>query len=409
MSSYNNQFSNQNSNFVNHQIKSLNLDINRIFELINLILPLECCLHYQVLPLQLQDQHLTLGMVNPQDESALNFINLIINSLGYILETKPINYEEHQSILAAYLKANPESQKKSKARKLDRNSKLTVMTSFSEPNHLINSDSKLTLADTFEDSDNALNSDHKPTVAENLPESKLDYSNANLHERPTLIVDQPEDKNPQSKLNPHKSPVIPEINLEQKSVNDLEIKPQHLSKSVDFLANLTPQQLWQELLARILNGGIGRLYLERYPEYGRIIWGQDGVVQSSLNEVSIQVFQAIINQIKALAKLPPIPVDKRKKVAIEKYYQQERLLLRLEVFPGQCGEELTLQVLRSQALQYYEQKQIKKMTEQALSLAEQLEKTLKRITTCANSSELEDWKSIIEMQQAMMQKIKLLK
>lgn len=401
MSSYNNQSSNQNPNFVknfsDHQIKSLNSDIKRIFELISLILPLECCLHYQVLPLQLQNQHLTLGMVNPQDESALNFIGLIINSLGYILETKQIDYEEHQSILAAYLKANPENQKKSKARKLDRNSKLTVMTSLTEQSHLINSDSKLTLADTSENSVNVINSDYKPTVTENSSENRPDHANCNLHERPTLIVDKPEDNSLQSNTKP------------QQSANRLEIEPQHLSKSVDFLANLTPQQLWQELLARILNGGIGRLYLERYPEYGRIIWSQDGVVQSSLNEVSIQVFQAIINQIKALAKLPPIPVDKHKKVAIEKYYQQERLLLRLEVFPGQCGEELTLQVLRGQALQYYEQKQIKKMTEQALNLAEQLEKTLKRITTCATSSELEDWQSIIEMQQLMMQKIKLLK
>ncbi|AFZ37400.1 hypothetical protein Sta7437_3918 [Stanieria cyanosphaera PCC 7437] len=401
MSSYNNQSSNQNPNFVDnfsdHQIKSLNLDINKIFELISLILPLECCLHYQVLPLQLQNQHLTLGMVNLEDESALNFIGLIINSLGYTLQTKEIAYDEHQSILAAYLKANPENQKKSKARKLDRNSKLTVMTSFSEQNYLINSDSKLTVADTSENLNNSFNSDYKPTLAENPPENKPEHSNSNLHERATLIVDQPEDHNLQSNLKP------------QKSANNLDIEPQHLSESADFLANLTPQQLWQELLARILNGGIGRLFLERYPEYGRIIWGQDGVVQSSLNEVSIQVFQAIINQIKALAKLPPIPVDKRKKVAIEKYYQHERLLLRLEVFPGQCGEELTLQVLRSQALQYYEQKQIKKMTEQAISLAEQLEKTLKRITACATSSELEDWQNIIEMQQVIIRKMKLLK
>lgn len=383
MSSYNHQSSHQNPNFVennaNHKIKALNFE--KIFELINLILPLECCLHYKVLPLQLHNQHLTVGMVNLEDESALKFIGLIVNSLGYSLQTELINDEQHQSTLAAYLKANPDTQKKSKAKQLDRNSKLTVVTSFSDQNHLINSDSRLTLTD---------DSDYKPTVSETSSD-QLNSPSANLHERPTLIVDRPEDSNT------------------PKEPSHLEIQPQHLSESADFLASLTPQQLWQELLARILNGGIGRLYLERYPEYGRIIWGQDGVVQSSLNEVSIQVFQAIINQIKALAKLPPIPVDKRKKVAIEKYYQQERLLLRLEVFPGQCGEELTLQVLRDRALQYYEQKQVKKMTEQALNLAEQLEKTFKRIATCSNANDVEDWKNIIEMQQVIMQKLKLLK
>jgi type II secretory ATPase GspE/PulE/Tfp pilus assembly ATPase PilB-like protein len=335
-------------------------------------------------------------MVNLEDESALNFIGLIINSLGYVLQTQKIDYEKHQSILAAYLKAHPDSQKKSRANKLDRNSKLSFINMPQEQNNPINSDSKLTLADTSEELANHLNSDSRSTVTESSPQNNPQPSRANLHERPTLIVDRPEKKNQ------------PEIIQQQKLANNLEIKPQHLSKSVDYLANLTPQQLWQELLAKILNGGIGRLYLERYPEYGRIIWGQDGVIQSALDEVSIQVFQAIINQIKALAKLPPIPVDRRKKVAIEKNYRQERLLLRLEVFPGQCGEELTLQVLRDQALQYYEQKQIKKMTEQALSLAEQLEKTLKRMTACSNGRDLEDLNKIIEMQKVMMQKLKLL-
>jgi hypothetical protein len=42
-------------------------------------------------------------------------------------------------------------------------------------------------------------------------------------------------------------------------------------------------------LGRVLIGGIGRLYFERQSEQGRILWSQDGVLQSVLEGGFLEV------------------------------------------------------------------------------------------------------------------------
>jgi hypothetical protein len=68
-----------------------------------------------------------------------------------------------------------------------------------------------------------------------------------------------------------------------------------------------------------------------------------------------------------------------KQVEIERRYQQESLLLRLRVMPGTHGEEATLQVLRGVALKFYQRQQLDKLGQDALKLAQQLERKVNEI------------------------------
>jgi type II secretory ATPase GspE/PulE/Tfp pilus assembly ATPase PilB-like protein len=149
------------------------------------------------------------------------------------------------------------------------------------------------------------------------------------------------------------------------------------SDSIELLIALPPQQLWQELFARMLNGGIGRLHFEASSNYGRILLSQDGVPQLSLDNIDRYVYQKLIAEVKNIAKLSNSPLQAPKKVAVERYSGNERLLLRIKLNPGQYGEESTIQVLRGKALALYEQTHTDKLTEQALDLARQLKKALK--------------------------------
>jgi type II secretory ATPase GspE/PulE/Tfp pilus assembly ATPase PilB-like protein len=178
-----------------------------------------------------------------------------------------------------------------------------------------------------------------------LPKKKVNR----LHEKETLIVD----------------PLEPD-----KDDNDL-------GDSIELLVALPPQQLWQELFTRMLNGGIGRLHFEAKSNYGRILLSQDGVPQLSLDNIDRYVYQKLIAEVKSLAKLSPTPLQAPKKVAIERYSGNERLLLRIKLHPGKYGEESSIQVLRGKALALYEQTHTDKLTEQALDLAQQLKKALK--------------------------------
>jgi CO dehydrogenase/acetyl-CoA synthase alpha subunit len=76
-------------------------------------------------------------------------------------------------------------------------------------------------------------------------------------------------------------------------------------------------------------------------------------------------------------------------VEIERSYQQEGLLLRLRVMPGTHGEEATLQVLRGVALKFYQRQQLDKLSQDALKLAQQLQRKLYQIRDCSRRYPME--------------------
>ena len=50
------------------------MDSYRILELIDNVLPLEVCLHYRVIPLKVTADRIQLGMVEPEDDAALDYL-----------------------------------------------------------------------------------------------------------------------------------------------------------------------------------------------------------------------------------------------------------------------------------------------------------------------------------------------
>ncbi len=359
------------------------IDHEGIFQLIKLVLSVESCLHHRILPLKLNNNRLVLGMVNPKDVSALKFVRSIVNSLGYGVDVKAISFNTHQSILAAYLK---------------------YIGSSEQP--------VPTKADL----------DATRTLTEIPEKSGENQKSANLHDRPTLIIDRPEEFSASSENQVEQVPSFDSVELHQP--DSLESQSAHFRgnnpprssafapsnrREIGRLEDLlsTPEQLWQEIMNRLLDDGIGRLYLQRLSEWGRIFCSQDGEIKFSLDRVPLAIYQSILDRVKVLAKLPPVPLESRKKLALEKIHQQERLLLRLEIFPGQWGEEATIQVLRGKALNFYEQRQVKKMAEQAVSLALKLEKTLKHMHAYLDSTDAGDLAALQEIQQKINKHLKL--
>jgi type II secretory ATPase GspE/PulE/Tfp pilus assembly ATPase PilB-like protein len=137
----------------------------------------------------------------------------------------------------------------------------------------------------------------------------------------------------------------------------------------------------QELLGRALIGGIGRLYLERQEQGGRILWSQSGVLQSVLDHLSVALFKGVIDELKNLAELPLDPIQDTQQIELERLYQKHRILLRVRFMANRYGEEATLQVLRGAALKFYEKKQIDRLGKDALSIAQQLQRKLEQVRT----------------------------
>lgn len=81
-----------------------------------------------------------------------------------------------------------------------------------------------------------------------------------------------------------------------------------------------------------------------------------------------------------------MPVEHPKQVEMERLYNKTHLLLLLQVTPGKHGEEVNLQVLRGEALKFYQQQKIADLSQDALKLAMQLQRKLSEIGNRFDSS-----------------------
>lgn len=302
-------------------------------------------------------------MVAPHDSSALDYVRRILAYLNCSLKTEQISPEVHQSLLSAYLNHTHRSET-SRNQTSDNQEQATQPEQSPE----IGDDSQTPDQKSWEHFDDELTS-----TSSSQP--LLDHSNSSL--TPTQTSESSIDLVGASHTTAVTS--VPKMSLSDEAVPPLEITAIHLGRPMEFIATLAPAQLLHELLGRVLIGGIGRLYFERQSEQGRILWSQDGVLKSVLDGLTLSVFQGLIIELKRIFNLPLLPVVQPKQVEIERRYQQECLLLRLRVMHGTHGEEATLQVLRGVALKFYQRQQLEKLGQDALRLAQQLQRKLGEI------------------------------
>ncbi|MBO9998813.1 MAG: hypothetical protein J7641_07345 [Cyanobacteria bacterium SID2] len=263
-----------------------------IFNSIDKLIPFEVCLYHQAVPLSMEGSRIYIGMVNPDDTHALEYLRQLLSYLNCSLVPQTISAREHQALLSAYLSHTTQS----------------------------------------------------PSAEDEIATEEEVVSVNRLSE-------------------------VPELHL----------KARYLASPIKVLAQLPPPQIVQELLARVLMGGIGRLYFARQAPSGRILWSQDGVPQSVLDNLPLEIFQSIINELKRFAELPLLPVHHQKEVEIERIYDKHHVLLKLRVMRGDYGEESTLQVLRGAALRFYQQQKLVDLSQEALVAAQNLQKKLGEI------------------------------
>lgn len=348
-----------------HGLKAIETKANleQMFLLIESILPFEACLYYQVLPLSIEGSSLHLGMVNPDDTSAADYVRRQVSYINCSIVPQSISSDWHREILSKFL------------------------------------------------SHSAKNRQAAQQAAP--PQDAPSFS-----EQPTLVVGAPTEiiERGQVQKAAAEPPVAPKPPLQidfakAKAKPDPQPANETLPELPD-LNQLTPRELTQTLLKQLITQeGIGRLYLERQQQGARILWSKDGVVQSVMGDISSQLFQGVINELKRMMSLALIPVRKPKQVEIERIHNQKRILLRLRVMPGEYGEAATLQILRGAALKFYQQQQIDSIGRDALALAQDLKNRIDDLRTQAQrhldvqSTKQKTLPAIVDMLQEIEQQL----
>lgn len=349
------------------------LDVEQMFALINGILPLEACLYYQVLPLFLDGNRLYLGMVTPNDTSALEYVRRILSYLNYSLVPRAITYEALQVALTAYLNFTGNEQQSDQV-------KPRQLFSYGHYRHAaqgrtdrVDPTTRPTLIlDDLEDMEQPI--DPPPQFELDLP-LQLPASPA-----PLTFSTLSEALSSPLPIAASVHPSVPDaLAALAHAIPVLEVQAHDLSSAVDGLSALPAAVMLQELLARVLVGGIGRLYFECHPHYGRILWSQDGVLQSVFDRLSLLTFNQLLDELKQFAELPSAAMTQPRQVEIERLYDGSRVLLRFRFMPGEHGEEATLQVLRGAALRFQQRQQLTKLKRDALGIVRQLQTKLGEI------------------------------
>lgn len=309
------------------------MEYEHIFSLIDKVLPFEACLYHQMVPLALEGSLVRLGVVDLDDNSSLEYARRMLAYLNCSLVTEKISSEAHRTVLSAYLQHTQKN--------------VAPATAVVQEN----------------------NRPTKKSVDIAPETAPVKASNISAPATPKLTL--------QETLIAHQAKLS---SLQEREASPvLEVEAQHLTSPLEMLVSLEPRQLLQELLARLLTGGIGRLFFERQPQYGRIIWSQDGIVQLILEDLPIPQFMGIMEQLKILTRMPLTANDKPQQVEIEKNYRGADILLRFRVMPGNYGEEATLQVLRGAALKFHQQQQLSHLSEDAMKLAQLLQRKVHEI------------------------------
>jgi hypothetical protein len=358
------------------------INIEQMFMLIDGVLPFEACLYYQVLPLLVEGTDLYLGMVSSEDGVASDYVRRIISYHHYSLVPQPITSELHQAVLSAYLNYSGQQQAIAQRQPAPPSHRSSRPASRARSDQAINPDIQRTLVvDSPEELGTEIFSFPTIPQAPTTPPPQIPFTPTPLVAPLTTLQEDEDDPAILETTPPPVEedlipPAVPITLLER--LPELVIQTNYLSSPIEAIASLPAHDLLQELLGRVLYGGIGRLYFE--PQSGRILWSQNGILQSVLEQLQPEIFQGLINELKQMAGLTPKPIQATQQVEIERLYQQSRILLRIKFIPTEQGiEEATLQVLRGAALKFYQQQQLASLERDALTIAKQLQTKISEI------------------------------
>ena len=378
------------------------VELSQVYVLIDSILPFEACLYYQVLPLFIEGSRLTIGMVNPDDQTASEYVKKQLSYINYSIDFKRIQSDWHRDLLSKYLSHNAKAQQPPPSPPPVKSEVKSEVKSDEPPSPPARLPSPPPVNDrnlqtTFiVDQPDEIPDDLQtapPQSLEPLIGSKPHPVKVNKPEapaEPAAPSPPPSPTNrPQRNTAPQSSPAAsptPSPAASPTAPLHLQIGDQYRQVEDTELVALSPKALMQVLLSKVLEEGIGRLYFERRSHSGRILWSKDGILQAVVESIDPTVFQGVINEFKLLTHLSLVAVKQPRQVEIERLYEKQRILLRFRVMPNAEGEEATLQVLRGTALRFYQQQQIDKLGRDALDTAQRLQRRLNEIRDRARQS-----------------------
>lgn len=326
-------------------VSSLGINLEKAFELIGTVFPFELCLQHKIVPLNLVNESVILGMVNSQETSILKGVEMLVKSHNYLIKRKTISVDILKKVLSEYLKYKKEQ--------LSSKPKVSISSPFSSLHQ---------------------------TEAQTNTTDQDESSTTLIIDNPQKLIQQIEDEAKSSAKNKVKK----EPNL------NLNLSFNHLDKPSQSLINLPSDQLLPELLARLIKAKVNQINIENLKNYGRISWLKNKESEVIIDQIPKPQLQTIINELKKILFLPIQPVTNIKKIESLRTYKNSKILLRLKIVPSHQGEQVFLYLFWGKMLKDYQDYQINRLSKEGMVICDKLEEKIKQIMERTEFYGLED-------------------
>ncbi|MEO0408572.1 MAG: hypothetical protein AAF289_14590 [Cyanobacteria bacterium P01_A01_bin.135] len=369
------------------------VNIEQMFTLIDRLLPVEICLHYQVLPLFTEGRRLHLGMVFPNDRLARDYSQKIAAYLNYGLVSEPIPASVLQATLSAYLKYNatPSAQRSappSTALGPVAPEAPQAPSHSYQPNSLTSSGAASEAhpqaiqpqTSGAPDTETTPSSSGAAPKALEQPENRAGEAKTYVLDSPPTYLDSPIGSlGPRVERLPAAPAVEPDVTqptlrleeTEAPQLPALTLNIRYPELPFEQLRDLRPHYLLPELLGRALAGSISRLYFEAQATQGRILLSDNGVVRAAIDAISHEQLRGVLRELKRLIQLPVASINSVRHAELEYRYGDNNVLLRTRVTTNSYGESAMLQVLQGSALKIYQRQKLLRVGHETIEALKQ--------------------------------------
>jgi type II secretory ATPase GspE/PulE/Tfp pilus assembly ATPase PilB-like protein len=296
----------------------------RVPILIAQFLPVEICIYYQVVPISTDHDMLVLGMVDPEDLAALDYVGKMLAYSGLKIQPYPLSFPQQQELIAYYFS-------------------------------------------------------HPPDPAEVAALRLAAQAGRTPTSQPTPVADPT--PAPQSSSAPDPAPA--DTATASATTQTVAI-PGRLTTSqpvrVEDESDETVQQLLNSMLRRALDEKADQIFIE--PHDGntcRVRYRQQGILRDLFKELSDSIRAKLLSNMKRMVLLDPQIIGEQQIAEVERIYRGESLVLQLRVVPQRSKEGAILNILRGDSLLKYQQGQNNIRIAEVLAVAQQTEQIMQQL------------------------------
>ncbi len=329
------------------------IDRTNVPILIAQFLPVEICVYYQVVPIAKDGDQLTLGMVDPEDVAALDYVGKMLAYSRLKIEPHPLTASEQQALIAYYFSNPPDSAQVKAAQAQARAQPQTIVAPLAETENATRiSQPPAPGPNQSHQADHAADiSRHssQPISTRELRRTLHPQSTRQLKKTPPLAP-LPSQATIQAKWDPNHS---------DNGQPPAASPPQPPIPTLKEESEATVQQLLNSMLRRALDENAEQIYIDVQANGTcRVRYRQQGIVRDLFRQLSDGIRARLLASLKKMINMDPEVIGEPQIADVERTFRKEPLILQLKIIPQEDAKESAiLTILRGESLHRYHQSQ----------------------------------------------------